>query len=38
MDPEKLLREMITLMDIRMIKVAAAGMDEAWLGRHFDVS
>lgn len=36
MDPEKLLREMITIMDIRMVKVAAAGMDESWLGRRFD--
>ena len=36
MDPEKLLREMIALMDIRMIKVAAAGMDESWLGRSFN--
>ena len=36
MEPERLLREMITLMDIRMVKVAAAGMDESWLGRRFD--
>ncbi|MDL5503661.1 MAG: diphthine--ammonia ligase, partial [Candidatus Methanoperedens sp.] len=36
MEPEKLLRDMITLMDIRMIKVAAAGMDQSWLGRRFD--
>lgn len=35
-EPEGLLREMITLMDIRMVKVAAAGMDESWLGRRFD--
>jgi predicted ATP pyrophosphatase (TIGR00289 family) len=35
-EPERLLHEMITLMDIRMIKVAAAGMDETWLGRSFD--
>lgn len=35
-EPERLLREMITLMDIRMIKVAAEGMDETWLGRGFD--
>ncbi len=35
-DPEALLREMIRLMDIRMVKVAAAGMDESWLGRRFD--
>jgi ABC transporter with metal-binding/Fe-S-binding domain ATP-binding protein len=36
MGPEGLLREMITLMDIRMVKVAAAGMDETFLGRIFD--
>lgn len=35
-EPEALLREMIKLMDIRMVKVAAAGMDESWLGRKFD--
>lgn len=35
-EPESLLREMIILMDIRMVKVAAAGMDESWLGRRFD--
>ncbi len=35
-DPESLLREMIACMDIRMVKVAAAGMDESWLGRRFD--
>ena len=36
MEPEGLLREMIALMDIRIVKVAAAGMDESWLGRRFD--
>jgi ABC transporter with metal-binding/Fe-S-binding domain ATP-binding protein len=35
-EPEVLLREMIKLMDIRMVKVAAGGMDESWLGRKFD--
>ncbi|MDD5614575.1 MAG: TIGR00289 family protein [Candidatus Methanoperedens sp.] len=35
-EPEALLREMIKLMDIRMVKVAAGGMDESWLGRRFD--
>src|SRR3990172_2973080 len=35
-EPESLLREMIILMDIRMVKVAALGMDESWLGRRFD--
>jgi ABC transporter with metal-binding/Fe-S-binding domain ATP-binding protein len=35
-DPESLLFEMIECMDIIMVKVAAGGMDESWLGRHFD--
>ena len=35
-EPESLLREMIRCMDIVMVKVAAAGMDESWLGRRFD--
>ena len=35
-DPESLLCEMIKYMDIRIVKVAAAGMDELWLGRRFD--
>jgi ABC transporter with metal-binding/Fe-S-binding domain ATP-binding protein len=35
-EPESLLREMIKYMDIRMVKVAAAGMDGSWLGRCFD--
>lgn len=35
-EPESLLREMIKCMDIVMVKVAAAGMDESWLGRRFD--
>jgi ABC transporter with metal-binding/Fe-S-binding domain ATP-binding protein len=35
-DPESLLIEMIECMDIIMVKVAADGMDESWLGRHFD--
>lgn len=36
-EPESMLREMIKYMDIRMVKVAASGMDESWLGRRFDV-
>ena len=36
MESERLLREMTKLMDIRMVKVAAEGMDESWLGRRFD--
>jgi diphthine-ammonia ligase len=35
-DPESLLFEMIECMDIIMVKVAAGGMDESWLGRSFD--
>lgn len=35
-DHEKLLIEMAGCMDIRMVKVAAAGLDETWLGRRFD--
>lgn len=37
LEPESMLCEMIKYMDIRMVKVAAAGMDESWLGRRFDV-
>ncbi len=36
MDPENLVRDMIKCMDIVMVKVAASGMDESWLGRRFD--
>ncbi|MCX9085773.1 MAG: TIGR00289 family protein [Candidatus Methanoperedens sp.] len=36
-DPEELLFEMIGCLDIIMVKVAAGGMDESWLGRHFDM-
>ncbi len=35
-EPEELLREMIGYMDIIMVKVAALGLDESWLGRRFD--
>jgi diphthine-ammonia ligase len=35
-EPETFLREMIKCMDIRIVKVAAGGMDESWLGRRFD--
>ncbi len=35
-EPESLLREMTGLMDIRIVKVAAGGMDGSWLGRRFD--
>lgn len=35
-EPEPILREMIGSMDIRIVKVAAGGMDGSWLGRRFD--
>ncbi len=35
-DPKALLYEMISCMDIVMVKVAAQGLDESWLGRRFD--
>ena len=35
-EPESLVREMAGCMDIRMVKVAAGGLDESWLGRRFD--
>jgi len=35
-EPESLIREMAGCMDIRMVKVAAGGLDESWLGRRFD--
>ena len=35
-EPESLVREMVERMDIRMVKVAAGGLDESWLGRRFD--
>ncbi len=36
LEPESLLCEMISYMDIIMTKVAADGLDESWLGRRFD--
>lgn len=35
-ESESLVREMAERMDIRMVKVAAGGLDESWLGRRFD--
>lgn len=32
-DPEELLKEMAKVLDIRIVRVAADGMDESWLGR-----
>ncbi|MDW7774856.1 MAG: TIGR00289 family protein [Methanosarcinales archaeon] len=35
-DPEQLLRDMVRVMDIRIVQVAAMGLDEKWLGRVID--
>ncbi|MFB6202389.1 MAG: diphthine--ammonia ligase [Halorhabdus sp.] len=36
-DPETLAREMFAAgFEIRIVQVAAAGLDESWLGRHLD--
>jgi ABC transporter with metal-binding/Fe-S-binding domain ATP-binding protein len=32
-DPEELLNEMIKVLDIRIVRVAADGLDQSWLGR-----
>ncbi|MCK4937028.1 MAG: TIGR00289 family protein [Methanosarcinales archaeon] len=32
-DPEHLLRDMVRFMDIRIVQVAAMGLDEKWLGK-----
>lgn len=32
-DPEELLQEMAKVLDVRIVRVAADGMDESWLGR-----
>ncbi|MCG7848828.1 MAG: diphthine--ammonia ligase, partial [ANME-2 cluster archaeon] len=35
-DPEQLLKDMVRVMDIRIVQVAAMGLDEKWLGRVID--
>jgi len=35
-DPEMLLREMIGVLDARIVHVSALGFDEGWLGRKMD--
>lgn len=35
-DPEMLLREMIKVLDARIVHVSALGFDESWLGRKID--
>lgn len=37
-DPEELLNEMAKVMDIRIVKVAAEGLDRSWLGRAINVN
>ncbi|MCQ1535833.1 TIGR00289 family protein [Methanosarcina sp. KYL-1] len=37
-DPEELLHEMIKVLDIRIVRVAADGLDESWLGRPINVN
>ncbi len=32
-DPEELLQEMAKVLDVRIVRVAADGMDDSWLGR-----
>ncbi len=35
-DPEALLREMIEILDVRIVHVSAFGLEEDWLGRKID--
>jgi diphthine-ammonia ligase len=37
-DPEELLYEMAKVLDIRIVRVAANGMDQSWLGRPINVN
>jgi len=37
-DPEELLNEMAKVLDIRIVRVAANGMDQSWLGRPINVN
>lgn len=37
-DPEELLNEMAKVLDIRIVKVAADGLDQSWLGRPINVN
>jgi diphthine-ammonia ligase len=37
-DPEELLNEMAKVMDIRIVKVAAEGLDRSWLGRPININ
>jgi diphthine-ammonia ligase len=37
-DPEELLNEMAKVLDIRIVRVAADGLDKSWLGRPINVN
>lgn len=37
-DPEELLYEMAKVLDIRIVRVAAEGLDQSWLGRPINVN
>jgi diphthine-ammonia ligase len=37
-NPEELLNEMVKVLDIRIVRVAADGLDQSWLGRPINVS
>ncbi|MCL7412318.1 MAG: TIGR00289 family protein [ANME-2 cluster archaeon] len=37
-DPAQLLRDMVSVMDIRIVQVAAMGLNEKWLGRVIDIA
>jgi ABC transporter with metal-binding/Fe-S-binding domain ATP-binding protein len=37
-DPEELLNEMAKILDIRIVRVAADGLDKSWLGRPINVN
>ncbi|HIH93709.1 TPA: TIGR00289 family protein [Methanosarcina acetivorans] len=37
-DPEELLNEMAKVLDIRIVRVAAEGLDSSWLGRPINVN
>jgi len=37
-DPEELLNEMAKVLDVRIVRVAAEGLDKSWLGRPINVN
>jgi diphthine-ammonia ligase len=36
LDPERLIRDMIRIMDVRIVHVSAMGLNQHWLGRKLD--